>query len=122
MIGYALGSFVGMVFLSSIYGLIYKAIANKLSAKIMEAWKHRAARFIILVLAASQGVIGLLLFLLSCYKLYVGGTFTSYTTDYGYQYTGESDIMIAWGAFGLAMAISFIADILKGIFVLTFAD
>lgn len=122
MIGYTLGSFVGMILLSSIYGLIYKVIANKLSTQIMEAWKHRPARFIILVLAASQGVIGLLLFLVSCYQLYVGGTFTPYPSGYGYLYTGESYIITAWSAFGLAMGISFIADILKGILVLTFAD
>jgi hypothetical protein len=122
MIGYALGSFFGMIFISTIYGLIYSKVAKIFSEKITQAWKHRPARFIILVLVAIQAILGILLYLFSIYKLYVGGTFTPYPSDYGYEYTGESDIMLAWGAFALAMGISFISDILKGIFVITFAD
>ena len=121
MVGYAIGSFVGMLCISILYGVIYKALTASLSEKISQAWKHRPARFIILVIMSVQMIIVLGLNLFSYYMLYKGATFVP-VSEYGYTSSGGSDISFAWGIFGVAMAISVIADILKGIFILTFAD
>ncbi|MDM3222447.1 hypothetical protein OGV71_12005 [Citrobacter sp. Cf088] len=122
MIGYAIGSFFGMLCISTVYGVIYKVSTAALSEKINQAWKHRPARFIILVISAIQLIIGLGLNLTSYYMLYLGATFVPYEGAYGVLYTGDDKIVMAWIFFGVAMGISFIADILKVIFVLTFAD
>ncbi|HFV9307418.1 TPA: hypothetical protein ACIAJC_005159 [Citrobacter freundii] len=121
MVGYAIGSFVGMLCISTLYGITYKALTAAFSEKITQAWKHRPARFIILVISATQLIIGMILNLISYYMLYKGATFIP-VTEYGYTYSGESDITFAWSIFGVAMAILVISDILKAIFVLTFAD
>ncbi|MGK4414849.1 hypothetical protein ACSMDY_12515 [Raoultella ornithinolytica] len=122
MIGYALVSFVGMVLISSSYGLVYMKLAKCFSVKINQAWKHRVARFIVLVISAIQGVSGICLYLGSCYMLYQAATFEPYVGAYGYTYTGQDDLLLAWILFASAMGISLIADIFKAIFILTFAD
>ncbi|MEC5643588.1 hypothetical protein [Citrobacter koseri] len=121
MVGYAVGSFFVMLFISTTYGLIYKKLTISLTDKIHQAWKHRGARFIILLVSALQAIVGLALYLCSCYMLYQGATYVP-DPEYGYIYGGESDISFAWVIFGATIAISVAADILKGILVLTFAD
>lgn len=121
MVGYAIGSFVGMICIFTLYGVFYKALTASLSEKITQTWKHRPARFIILVITSVQMITVLGLNLFSYYMLYKGATFTP-VTEYGYTYAGESDITFAWAIFGVAMAVSVVADILKWIFILTFAD
>ncbi|HAB1446458.1 TPA_asm: hypothetical protein GBX16_22860 [Salmonella enterica subsp. enterica serovar Mbandaka] len=122
MIGYAIGSLFGMMAISSIYGLIYTKISKALSLKISQAWAHRPARFIILLILAAQVIICLGMNFISWYLLYQGATFVPYASGYGYDYTGADKIVTAWVVFGFAMAISILSDILKGILVLTFAD
>lgn len=122
MVGYAIGSFFGMMAISTAYAFIYTMITKALSKKISQAWAHRPARFIILILFAVQGIACLVMHLFSWYLLYLGATYVSHTDTYGYEYTGEDKITTAWLFFGVSMAMSFISDILKGIFVLTFAD
>jgi len=122
MMGYAIGSFFGMLAISTVYAFIYTKIGKALSLKTTQAWTHRPARFIILLIFAIQLIACLIMHIFSWYLLYQGATFEPYTTDYGYTYSGENYISTAWMLFGASMATSFIADILKGIFVLTFAD
>ncbi|ELY2490236.1 hypothetical protein SMB51_003944 [Cronobacter sakazakii] len=121
MLSYAIGSFLGMMALSVLYGFINKKITAGLSEKIAQAWKHRPARFIILLITALQVIVGLVLNLSCIYMLYQGATFTPYSS-LGYEYTGESYITTAWALFAAAFAITIIADVFKLIFVLTFAD
>lgn len=90
--------------------------------KISQAWAHRSARFMILVIIAIQGISAFILYGSSLYLLYQGATFTPYTSDYGTLYDGSEDISMAWIVFGLSMAVSVVADIIKVILVLTFAD
>lgn len=90
--------------------------------KISRAWAHRSARFMILVIIAIQGISAFILYGSSLYLLYQGATFTPYTSDYGTLYDGSEDISMAWIVFGLSMAVSVVADIIKVILVLTFAD
>lgn len=122
MMGYAIGSFFGMMAISTTYAFIYTRIGKALSQKISQAWAHRPARFIILLIFAAQGIFCIGMHLISLYLLYLGATFEPYTGAYGYEYTGEDKISTAWIFFGAAMATCLLADILKGIFVLTFAD
>ncbi|EON1598396.1 TPA: hypothetical protein ACYZX3_000379 [Escherichia coli] len=96
--------------------------AKSLSEKISQAWAHRSARFMILVIIAIQGISAFILYGSSLYLLYQGATFTPYTSDYGTLYDGSEDISMAWIVFGLSMAVSVVADIIKVILVLTFAD
>ncbi|MDA2940435.1 hypothetical protein [Enterobacter cloacae] len=121
MLGYAIGSFFAMLFISTMYGLGYKKLTRKLSEKIHQAWKHKGARFVILSLSAIQAIAGIALYVCSCYMLYKGATYIP-DPEYGFIYGGESDISVAWIIFGIAMAISLAVDILKGIIILTFAD
>lgn len=122
MVGTAIASFLGMLAISTIYGLAHAFIAKSLSEKISQAWAHRSARFMILVVIAIQGISAFILYGLSLYLLYQGATFTPYTSDYGTLYDGSEDISMAWIVFGLSMAVSVVADIIKVILVLTFAD
>lgn len=122
MMGYAIGSFFGMMMISTAYAFIYTRTGKALSLKITQAWTHRPARFIILLLFAIQIITCLIMHAISWYLLYQGATFEPYTSDYGYSYDGENYISTAWIFFGASMATCLIADILKGIFVLTFAD
>ena len=113
MVGTAIASFLGMLAISTIYGLAHAFIAKSLS--------HRSARFMILVIIAIQGISAFILYGSSLYLLYQGATFTPYTSDYGTLYDGSEDISMAWIVFGLSMAVSVVADIIKVILVLTFA-
>ncbi|MFU2148976.1 hypothetical protein ACM55O_22115 [Hafnia paralvei] len=122
MVGYAIASFFGMFVISSFYGLAHTFIAKSLSKKISQSWTHKPARFMILVIIAIQGISAIFLYGLSCYLLYQGATFATYTSDYGTLYDGSEDIMTAWLVFGLSIAVSVVADIIKVILVLTFAD
>jgi len=122
MVGTAIASFFGMLAISTIYGLAHAFIAKSLSEKISQAWAHRSARFMILVIMAIQGISAFILYGSSLYLLYQGATFTPYTSDYGTLYDGSEDISMAWIVFGLSMAVSVVADIIKVILVLTFAD
>lgn len=122
MIGYALGSFAGMFLISTFYGLIHFKILKILSEKIRQAWTHRSARFIILVICAIQAVIGLVLYVSSFYMLYSGATYVPYVGAYGISHTGEDSIVYAWGLFGCSLVLSIFADIFKAILVFTFAD
>lgn len=122
MMGYAIGSFFGMMAISTAYAFVYMKIGKSLSLKTTQAWTHRPARFIILLIFAVQLITCLIMHALSWYMLYQGATFEPYTSDYGYTYSGEYYISTAWMLFGASMATCIIADILKGIFVLTFAD
>ena len=111
MVGTAIASFLGMLAISTIYGLAHAFIAKSLSA-----------RFMILVIIAIQWISAFILYGSSLYLLYQGATFTPYTSDYGTLYDGSEDISMAWIVFGLSMAVSVVADIIKVILVLTFAD
>lgn len=122
MMGYAIGSFFGMMAISTTYAFIYTRIGKALTQKLSQAWAHRPARFIILLIFAAQGIVCVGMHLISWYLLYLGATFEPYTGSYGFEYTGEDKISTAWIFFGAAMATCLLADILKGIFVLTFAD
>lgn len=122
MIGYAVGSFFGMMAISMVYAFIYRKLTTLLSLKITQAWAHRPARFIILLVLAAQAIACLGMHAISMYLLYQGATFVPYASGYGYDYTGENQIGTAWVFFGGAMAISILADIFKAILVLTFAD
>lgn len=122
MIGYAIGSFIGIFLISIVYGFIHFKILKLLSEKIRQAWTHRSARFIILVICAIQAVIGLILYVSSCYMLYSGATYVPYVGAYGILHTGEDSIIYAWGLFGGYLALSVFADIFKAILVFTFAD
>ena len=121
MLGYAVGSFFAMLFISTMYGFGYKKLARTLSEKINQAWKHKGARFVILLLSAIQAIVVIALFICSCYMLYKGATYIP-DPEYGFIYGGESDISVAWIIFGLSMGVSLAADIIKGIVILTFAD
>lgn len=121
MLGYAIGSFFAMLFISTLYGLGYKKLTRTLTEKIHQAWKHKGARFVILLLTAVQAIIGIALYIGSCYMLYKGATYIP-DPEYGFMYGGENDISFAWVIFGAAMVTSVAADILKGIIILTFAD
>ena len=122
MVGTAIASFFGMLAISTIYGLAHAFIAKSLSEKISQAWAHRSARFMILVIIAIQGISAFILYGSSLYLLYQGATFTPYTSDYGTLYDGSEDISMAWIVFGLSMAVSVVADIIKVILVLTCAN
>ncbi len=122
MIGYAIGSLVGMIVISLIYGVASGAIVRLMTNKVTQAWTHRPARFIILSIYALQIIAGFTLFIMTCYLLYSGGTYIPRTDAYGYTYSGEGDITTAWAVFGIMMAVSVVADMIKAIFVLTFAD
>lgn len=62
MVGTAIASFFGMLAISTIYGLAHAFIAKSLSEKISQAWAHRSARFMILVIIAIQGISAFILY------------------------------------------------------------
>lgn len=62
MVGTAIASFLGMLAISTIYGLAHAFIAKSLSEKISQAWAHRSARFMILVIIAIQGISAFILY------------------------------------------------------------
>ncbi|HBV9679873.1 hypothetical protein [Klebsiella aerogenes] len=122
MVGYAIASFFGIVAISAAYGMLYKRLARAISEKINQAWKHRIARFIILVVSAIQAISGVVFFIISCYLLFLAATFTPYLSDLsGYQ-DGSDTLLYAWLAFAISICISLVCDVFKIILVLTFAD
>lgn len=122
MIGYAIASFFGIVAISAAYGVLYQRLARALSEKISQAWRHRIARFIILVISALQAISGVVFFIISCYLLYLAVTFTPYLDSLsGYQ-DGSDNLLYTWVAFAISICISLACDVFKIILVLTFAD
>lgn len=121
MIGYAIGSFIGMFLISLAYGLASGKMIKVMGNKVTQAWKHRPARFIILSIYVIQIIFGFTLFIASCYLLYSGATYVP-DPEYAMYNQGGQDITTAWEVFGVSLAMSVVADMIKGIFVLTFAD
>lgn len=122
MVGYAIASFFGIVAACAAYGMLYQRLAKALAEKINQAWKHRIARFIILVISSLQAISGIVFFIISCYLLYLAATFTPYLSSLsGYQ-DGSDKLLYAWLAFAISICISLVCDVFKIILVLTFAD